>query len=148
VYFVPERARIAKLMNEVKERRLTMMVVVDEYGGTSGILTKEDLLEEIVGEIYDESERDLPAEIVRRGAATWEVAGLVPLDDLAQEIGVPLGPGPAQTVAGHVAHLLGHPPRRGDEVTESGVRFRVLNAVRHRARRIEVHVEETGEGQP
>lgn len=138
VHFVPERARLHRVLAEVQARQLAMVVVVNEYGGTAGILTQEDLAEEVVGEIYDEQERDEAPEVEPAGDGLWRVNGLVLLDDLADVTGHALPESPAETVAGHVAYALGRPPRRGDAVATGSWRFRVLQVRRHRAHRVEV----------
>jgi len=138
VHFVPERARLTRILSEIQARRLSLLVVVTEFGGTAGILTQEDLIEEVVGEIFDEQERDEAPEIETLGEGLWRVNGLLTLTDLAEVVGLDLPSGPAETVAGHVAHLLGRPPRRGDTAAEGPVRYRVLQVRRHRAHRVEV----------
>jgi CBS domain containing-hemolysin-like protein len=140
VHFVPERARVAGVLAEVQARKLTLVVVVNEYGGTSGIITNEDIIEEVVGEIFSEQERDQEPEVERLGDTTWRVDGLVTLTELAEAMEREIEPGPAPTVAGHIAHRLGRPPRAHETVREGDVVFRVLQVARHRARRVEVTV--------
>lgn len=135
VHFVPERARLHRILAEVQSRHLGLVVVVNEYGGTAGILTQEDLVEEVVGEIYDEEDREAP-EVEVVDERTWRVAGLLLLEDLAEAMGVDLAPGPAETVGGHIAHLLGGLPRPGDTVRDGAVEYRVLQIRRHRAQRV------------
>jgi CBS domain containing-hemolysin-like protein len=138
VHFVPERARLTRILSEIQARRLSLLVVVTEFGGTAGILTQEDLIEEVVGEIFDEQERDEAPEIETVGEGLWRVNGLLNLADLADLVGLDLPSGPAETVAGHVAHLLGRPPRRGDTAAEGPVGYRVLQVRRHRAHRVQI----------
>jgi CBS domain containing-hemolysin-like protein len=138
VHYVPERARLHRILAEVQSRRLSLVVVVNEYGGTSGIITQEDLVEEVVGEIFDEQDHDELPDIEPVSDWSWKVAGLLLMEDLAEEMGVPLAESPAETVAGHVAHLLGRLPRSGDTVSEGPVTYRVLQVRRHRAQRVEV----------
>lgn len=138
VHFVPERARLHRVLSVMQSGRLSLVVVVNEYGGTSGLITQEDLVEELVGEIFDEQERDQAREIEVEGPRTWKVAGLLLLEDLAEAVGVPAPAGPAETVAGHVAHLLGRIPRVGDEVQDGRLRFHVTQVRRHRAQRVRV----------
>ena len=146
VYFVPERARIHRILAEVQSGRWNLVVVVNEYGGTAGIITKEDLVETVVGEIFDEQERDEAAPLEPAGEGTWRVDGLLPLEDLAEAMGFETPSGPAQTVAGHVAHLLGRLPRVGDEAADEKARYRVLRVRRRRAHR--VLVTPVGEKKP
>ena len=146
VHFVPERARLHRILAEVQARRLSMVVVVNEYGGTSGIVTQEDLVEEVVGEIFDEQERDQAPELERVGETAWRVAGLLSFEDLAEAVGIELPQGPANTVAGHVAHILGRIPRIGDEVRDGLVTYRVTQVRRHRAQRVLVTVDREGQG--
>lgn len=135
VHFVPERARLHRILAEVQSRHLGLVVVVNEYGGTAGILTQEDLVEEVVGEIFDEEDREAP-EVEVVDPHTWRVAGLLPLEDLAEAMGVDLAPGPAETVGGHIAHLLGGLPRPEDTVQDGAITYRVLQIRRHRAQRV------------
>jgi putative hemolysin len=141
VHFVPERARIHRILTEVQSRRFNLVVVVNEYGGTEGIITKEDLVETVVGEIFDEQEHDEAAPLERAGENLWRVDGLLPLGDLAAEVGLRTPEGPAQTVAGHVAHLLGRPPRPGDKAEDGILSYRVVQVRRHRAHRLLVQVK-------
>jgi CBS domain containing-hemolysin-like protein len=136
VHFVPERARLHRILAEVQARQLSLVVVVNEYGGTAGIITQEDLVEEVVGEIFDEQERDHTPELETLGEGRWRAAGLLSLQDLAEAVGVPPAESPAVTVAGHVAHLLGRLPRIGDTVEDVRVRYEVLQVKRHRAQRV------------
>ena len=82
-YFVPETQRVGDLMRDLKRRRIHMAIVVDEYGGTAGLVTIEDLLEEIVGEIRDEFDVDEELEIISLSADSWLVDGRVPIDDIS-----------------------------------------------------------------
>ena len=142
VYFVPERARVHGILREVQARKLSMVVVVNEFGGTSGIITGEDLVEEIVGDIFDEQEGDQEPEILRVGEGVWRVDGLLSLTELGETLGIATADSPAQTVAGHVAHLLGRPPRGKETIREGNVVYRILQTLRHRARRVEITVRE------
>ncbi len=141
VHFVPERARISRILTEVQSRRFNLVVVVNEFGGTEGIITKEDLVETVVGEIFDEQEHDEAEPLEKIGEGLWRVDGLLPLSDLAGDVGVHTPPGPAQTVGGHVAHLLGRPPRPGDTAEDGAFTYRVLRVRRHRAHRMLVQVK-------
>jgi CBS domain containing-hemolysin-like protein len=119
-----------------------MVVVVDEYGHTAGIITKEDLVEEIVGEIYDEYESE-SAPIVKVGPDRYLVTGQVTVDELAGRLGVPFDT-EAVTLNGLLADLLGDIPRPGDRVVAAGVTFMVLEVRRHRVHRCELVRAGTG----
>ena len=88
VYFIPESMRADVLFREMQSRKSHMAIVVDEYGGTSGLITLEDLLEELVGNIYDEFDPQAKADIIPQGDGTWRVSGLVELDRLCETIGI------------------------------------------------------------
>jgi putative hemolysin len=149
VHFVPERARLHRILSEVQARHLSLVVVVNEYGGTAGIITQEDLVEEVVGEIFDEQERDHRPELESVAHGRWQASGLLSLQDLAEALEVPLPESPAVTVAGHVAHLLGRLPRIGDAVSGDRMHFEVLQVKRHRAQRVLVSaIPETDVGGP
>lgn len=135
---VPSSMPLERLLRTFQEERRHLAMVVDEYGGIQGIVTLEDVLEEIVGEIEDESDRVNPY-IVRRPddslvcrgwAETRKVFELLGLEDEDVEM---------VTIGGFVAELVGRVPRTGDEVDYSGYRFTVLRATARRAERIEIH---------
>jgi len=128
---VPETKDLGALLRELRERRQEMAVVVSEYGGMSGIVTLEDILEEIVGEI--ESEYELPdARLTWIGARTVEVAGSMSVNDFNESTGTRLPEDGARTLAGLVFDSLGHGPIEGDSVELEAVTLRVrqLDGVR------------------
>ena len=139
VYIVPETKDLAALLAEFRKTNQHMAVVVDEYVATQGIVTLEDLLEEIVGEIEDEF--DLPDESVERvDDHTVRIDGTFPLDDFNEQFGTGLEHEDFHTVAGYVFHLLGRAASPGDEVRSDGLRFRVLETEGSRIQRIEIEM--------
>lgn len=131
IHFVPETKPVAELLREMRDGKFHLAVVVDEYGSTAGIVTLEDLIEELVGEIHDEY--DAAGEgIVTLGEGRWEVRGSVSIDDLSERIGEELPEGEWDSVGGLIMGLLGHLPRVGEEVRVDGVRLAVRQVVRHR----------------
>ena len=136
-YVVPETKDLAALLAEFRRANQHMAVVVDEYGATQGIVTLEDLLEEIVGEIEDEF--DLPDESVERvNETTVRIDGTFPIDDFNEELGASLEHEDYHTVAGYVFDLLGRAAEPGDEVRSDGLRFTVLDTEGSRIQRLEV----------
>jgi putative hemolysin len=108
----------------MREQRQQLVIVADEYGGTAGIVTIEDILEEIVGEIEDEY--DLPDDTLERiDAATVRIAGSMTIDDFNETVGTKLDGDDARTMAGLVFNALGRRPRTGDEITIADVQLRV-----------------------
>jgi CBS domain containing-hemolysin-like protein len=131
-FFVPESKKVSELLREMQTRKSHMAIVVDEYGDVAGLVTMEDLLEEIVGEIHDEYDRvEPPVEPVDE--VTIRVRGSLSIDDLSDTLGVELPATEWDTVGGLMAGMLGHLPKRGEEVELQGVRFR---AERVQGRRI------------
>jgi len=123
-FFVPENKRADYLLAELRRNRLQMAVVSDEYGGTAGIVTIEDLLEEIVGDIQDEyaAPEHTPEQVDDR---TYLVDGRMPIGDLNDTMDIELPRDDADTIAGFVFNLLGHQPREGEETEWEGVQFHV-----------------------
>jgi CBS domain containing-hemolysin-like protein len=122
---LPETVRLDPLLLALRAQGLQLAVVVDEYGGTAGVVTLEDVVEELVGEVSDEHDRTRPA-IVRRRDGSWAVPGLMRPDEVRERTGVELPDGPAyETVGGLVMSRLGRLPRSGDEVTLPGAQLRV-----------------------
>ena len=136
-YVVPETKDLAALLAEFRRTNQHMAVVVDEYGSTMGIVTLEDLLEEIVGDIEDEF--DLPdTSIERVDDRTIRIGGTYTLDDFNEEFGTELAQEDYHTVAGYVFDHLGRAAEPGDEVVAEGLRFTVLETTGTRIRRIEI----------
>jgi CBS domain containing-hemolysin-like protein len=114
--YVPETSRLEKLLQVLLERKLHMAIVVDEYGGTMGLISLENILEELVGQIQDEFDQETPL-IQRIAENTWEVAGTLPLHELEELVGVPLHEEGVTTTSGWVTHKLEGFPKHGDRIT-------------------------------
>jgi putative hemolysin len=139
VYFVPESKRGTDLLREMQKNNIRMAVVVDEYGGVAGLVTIEDLVEEIVGEIRDEHEK---AEIVRENDNSYVVAGNTDVDRLDELFGMRPEGKESATVAGLVSELAGRIPQKGEIVEEDGLRFEVLESTERRVKRVRISVVE------
>ena len=135
VYFVPESKLGSDLLREMQKRNIPMAIVVDEYGGVAGLVTIEDLVEEIVGEIRDE--RDKP-EIVRDGDRAFIVSGGMDVDRLNELFGTKPEGKDSATIAGLVSELAGRIPRKGDIVEDDGLRFEVLESTDRKVERVRV----------
>jgi CBS domain containing-hemolysin-like protein len=123
--YVPETARLEKLLQLFLDRKLHMAIVVDEYGGTMGMVTLENVLEELVGQIQDEFDQEKPL-LVRTGETTWEVAGTLPLHELQEVVGGQLQEEEGVTTAsGWVTQRLGGFPKVGDVVDAGSYQLRV-----------------------
>lgn len=119
--FVPEGKKVNELLKEMQRTRNHMALVVDEYGGISGLVTTEDLLEELVGEIEDEHDAGEPAKLVQQADGNWLADGLASIFDLQEPLGIKLEEAPLyETVAGLVLNELGHLPIQGEAVEWNG----------------------------
>jgi putative hemolysin len=121
-HFVPESKRVAELLREMQTEKFHMAIVVDEYGGTAGLVTMEDLLEEIVGEITDEYDLPEPA-VERLGDGTLRVPGKTPIDEVNELLDVDLPQEEWDTVGGLVFNTLGHVPIEGECLHVDGLEF-------------------------
>jgi putative hemolysin len=137
---VPEAKDLGALMRERREARQHLAIVVDEYGGTAGIVTLGDILEELVGEIEDEF--DLPDDTLERvDERTVRVAGSMTIDDFNEALGTDLDPSYGRTLAGLVFNELGRRPKEGDEVQVGDVLLQVEQLDGHRITRLLFSVE-------
>ena len=134
VLVVPEHQPIALLFQQMRTSRAHMTLVIDEYGSFIGIVTLEDLLEEIVGEIHDENDmEEVVREVVAKEDGVWEVGGLVSIDDLHRIIGIDISSdADVNTLSGLFMDRLGRVPLVDDEITEANVNMRVLSVEEHR----------------
>jgi magnesium and cobalt exporter, CNNM family len=141
--FVPESKKCAELLREMQRKKFHIALVTDEYGSISGLVTLEDLLEELVGEIADEYDRDEPV-MIPVGEGRYRVDGRIPIDELNEQLDVELPQDEWDTVGGLMMHLLGAIPSEGQEVAYDNIRFK---AERVQGRRI-ARVLVTKSGQP
>jgi CBS domain containing-hemolysin-like protein len=121
-YFIPENKKVDELLRELKKKRLHIAIVVDEYGGTSGLVTMEDILEEIVGEIEDEYDGEPPS-ILKQSPGVYLVGGSVTIADLNDETGLELPEEEFETVGGLIYDLVGSLPEKGRSVDYHDVSF-------------------------
>ncbi len=133
--FVPESKKLNDLLREFKGNRNHLAIVIDEFGRTAGIITIEDVLEEIVGEIEDEfDDNSTEGDIYALADSTWRVSGDTPIERVEQSFGVDLQTRDGEdateefdTIGGLIAHEIGHVPKRGERFTLAGLSFVVLH---------------------
>lgn len=141
VPFVPESKPVPDLLQELREQKVHLAIVLDEYGGTAGLVTIEDIIEEIVGDIADEYETPEPEAIRRIDAHTVEVDARVRIDEINEQLGIHLPEDEDyDTVGGFVFSALGKIPETGEELSFDNVKFRVLDAEERRINRLRVQV--------
>lgn len=143
VLFVPETKPVADLMREMQQQNNQMAIVIDEYGSVAGLATMEDLVEEIVGEIHDETETQ--RDVVAEGGNSYVVSGNLDIDRLADLFGVrPEVPGDVATVAGLVNALAGHVPQVGEVLDHDGLCFEILAANGLKVDRLRIRARPAG----
>jgi CBS domain containing-hemolysin-like protein len=135
VYFVPESKLGSELLREMRKNNIRMAIVVDEYGGVAGLVTIEDLVEEIVGEIGDEHEK---SQVIKENDHSYIVPGNMDVDHLDELFGVRPNGKEATTVAGLVTELAGRIPQKGEIIEEEGLRFEVLESTDRRVERVRI----------
>lgn len=147
-HFVPETKPVDVLLQEFQRERTHMVVVLDEYGGVSGLVTMEDVLEEIVGEINDEYDKDLVDGIREIDETTAEALGKVHVDEVNQRLNIDLpDDGDFDTIGGFVFSELGHVPVVGEELARKNVRITVLEATPRRIERLRIEILDRGSGE-
>ena len=136
--FVPESKRLNTLLQDFRASRNHMAIVVDEYGGTAGLITIEDVLEQIVGNIDDEHDTEEEALIREHGAGRYTVDALTPIDDFNEFFGTQYSDDEFDTIGGLVVNHIGHVPEAGETATIDRFWFRVLDADSRRIRQLQV----------
>ncbi|ATZ72354.1 magnesium/cobalt transporter CorC [Idiomarina sp. X4] len=142
---VPESKRVDVLLKDFRSNRYHMAIVVDEYGGVSGLVTIEDILEEIVGEIEDETdinENDDKQNIRRLSPTRYSVKALTTIEDFNDYFKSEFSDEEHDTVGGLVAHGFGHLPQAGEEITLGNFTFRITNADKRRIQQLQVSIQE------
>lgn len=144
-YFIPESKRIDELLKEFQKERMHMAVVVDEYGGTAGLVTMEDIIEEIVGEIRDEFDYEKPL-LQKIDERTWVIEGKIDVEDMNEKTGLHLPDDQEyESLGGFIFEKLGHIPEEQEEFEWSNVRFIIEKVQKQRVRRVKVIL--TGDAQ-
>jgi len=138
-FLIPETKRIDDLLEELQERRTQIAIVVDEYGGTEGLVTMEDVLEEIVGEIEDEFSRSRDAQVMLQPDGTVLVDAGVTTEHVEEIFGTQLDSTEVDTVGGYVYHSLGRIPQTGDIVETDHLHIEVISMLGRRLRKLRIH---------
>ncbi len=148
-FVVPESRPALELLAEMRRARRGFAVIVDEYGGVAGVLTINDLVSELVGDLGDELDQPAPSPIVRVDRSRWLVDGSVSVDDLRAEVGAVLPDGDYVTVGGFLFDAFGRIPAEGDRIVRDGWTYRVADMDRRRIDKVVVQAPGTtisGEG--
>lgn len=140
VQFVPESKRVNMLLKDFKRGRNHMAIVVDEYGGVAGLVTIEDVLEQIVGEIDDEYDEAEGAHILKQDERRFLVAGLTPLEEFNSYFQVEFPTGEFDTIGGFIAQRFGHMPKRGESIRLDKLNFNVQRADNRRVQSLQVSI--------
>ncbi len=144
VVFFPENATVDALFSEIQRARTAMVVVVNEYGETAGLITREDMIEEIVGDIYDEFDmEDVP--IRKKSDGLYLVHGRTDLSDLTEELNIDFSDESSITLNGFLCEVYGHIPRPGTIVNWRDLRFHVLEVARHQVRKVLIELPDRKE---
>lgn len=136
--FIPESKRLNVLLSEFRGRRNHMAIVVDEYGGVAGMVTIENVLEQIVGEIEDEHDIDNDVPILQRNETSYAIKALAELDEFNERFGTQWSDEDFDTVGGYVVNQFGHLPERGEKVTIGQFEFVVVRADNRRVHLLEM----------
>lgn len=140
--FVPENQSISDVLHEMMKKRIHLAIVVDEYGGTAGLLTMEDILEELVGEIQDEHDGAAVAPIKKIDAETYEFDGVYLVEDAYDEMNLPYHELEESTMGGYVFNLLGKEPKAGDRAEDDYCVYEVLQIDNMRITKVKAHLKE------
>lgn len=147
-FFTFEHQRISVLMQEMRKKEVSFAIVLDEYGETAGLITLEDILEEIVGDMRDEYDQDERDSIVWIGNGQYEVEGSVKLDDLNDVLGTELESEDYNSVGGYIIELLDDIPEVGEVAVKDGISYEVLSLDKNRVDKVLIRMEQTEHSQP
>ncbi len=136
-FFIPETKRVAELLKDFQRQQVQSAIVVDEYGGTAGLVTLEDLIEEIVGEIRDEYDVELEP-VIEEGEGSWVFSGKVDIHEVIEKLDVEIERDGFETVGGLVLSHMGRVPSPGETFEMAGLQIEVLEAERRRVTRVRI----------
>ncbi len=139
-FFTYEYKKISELFMEMKRNSIPMAIVLDEYGSVSGILTMEDLVEEIVGEIRDEYDANEEDEITKLNEKDYILLGVAKLDEIDEKLGIKIESENYDSIAGHIINLLDHFPNSGEHVADKFAEYTVLKASNNHIDKVKLHL--------
>ena len=138
---IPESVRVDRLLRKFQKERYHLAVVVDEFGSVSGLVTIEDVLEQIVGDIADEGEKSGTDNIKAVNSSSYLISGVTPIEDFSEEFGTEFSNDDAETIAGLLIKTCGHLPVKGETIVLAGkFKFRVVNADKRRVKQLELRL--------
>jgi CBS domain containing-hemolysin-like protein len=140
-YYTYEYKKTSELLNEMRRDSLPIAIVLDEYGATAGLITMEDLLEEIVGEIRDEYDYDEEDVITKHCENEYLADGSAKLDEINEFIGLSLDSEDYDSIAGHIIHLLDHLPEQDEQITENNITYTVTKVEKNRIDKVHIKIE-------
>lgn len=140
-YFTYEYKKTSELLREMRKESISLAIVLDEYGATAGLITLEDLIEEIVGEIRDEYDEDEEDVITAVGENEYIADGSAKLDEINEVLGLSLASDDYDSIAGHVIYLLDHLPSEGETLTDCGVTYTVDKVDKNRIDKIHIKID-------
>lgn len=140
-FYTYEFKKTSELLHEMQKNHISIAIVLDEYGATAGLLTLEDLLEEIVGEIRDEYDSDEEDTIQKLSDEEYVADGAAKLDEINQIVGLNLDSDDYDSIAGHIIHLLNHLPAQGEQITEDNITYTVTAMDKNRIDRVHIYIE-------
>ncbi|MGD8535430.1 MAG: hemolysin family protein [Candidatus Aminicenantes bacterium] len=144
VYYVPESMKVSELLNELQKRKQKLAVVVDEHGGVSGLVTMEDLVEEIVGEIKDEYDRE-EIQIIERGPSDYIVSGDAEVEEIEELFDLEFAENSYITIGGLITHHLGRLPEVGEKVKMKGLSLEILEVDQKTIKKLRIKKRTKGE---
>lgn len=144
VYYVPESMKVSELLNELQKRKLKLAVVVDEHGGVSGLVTMEDLVEEIVGEIQDEYDRE-EIQIIERGPSDYIVSGDAEVEEIEELFDLEFAENSYITIGGLITHHLGRLPEVGEKVKIKNLSLEILEVDQKTVKKLRIKKPSKGE---
>lgn len=145
-FYVPESKRVNELLREFRSAKAQFAIVVDEYGGTAGLITLEDVLEEIVGEIHDEYDAEVKL-LEKVGDNVWLVAGRADIGELNEQLGIAIPEEDFETVGGFISSLSGKVPETGERLSYENLAFYVTAADARRVKQVRLTVAPEGRGE-
>ncbi len=144
-YFVPETKKVDDLLREFREKKNHLAVVIDEYGGTAGIITMEDVIEELTGEILDEYDEESEEMMIERlGENEYIVDGMTPINDIERELEQPFPNTEFETIGGYLLEVLERFPEVGEKIIVNGFTFEILAAGKNKVEKIRLNVDRRG----